>query len=206
VHVARGFTAYQHYAAVADLPAAVNRQVAAAHDRRGGREAGDGTPALVVAPAVDAQYRGDDAPRDELARTLQARTLARLDSYADGYDVPVLVTRTADDAFTAPVAATARHHLAAEQTRFGPRFVGDEFETLCYPVGDGSAFQTTIAYWRELLGARADAVGYQPSPAGAPGPGDAGAGDVGTARTVDGQATMGADPLLDAWTASAGGR
>ena len=84
----------------------------------------------------------------------------------------------------------------------GPRFVGDEFETLVYPVGDGSYYQTTFAYWREILATRADQVGLEPAtPPQQP-------DDIGTGVTVDGStATLTTDPLLDAWTgaASAGG-
>jgi hypothetical protein len=87
------------------------------------------TPALIVAPAVDTQYRADDTLGETHAKTLQARTLARLTTYADGYDIPVLVTRAQRDDFTAPVATTADHHLECEQTRMGPRVVGEDFET-----------------------------------------------------------------------------
>ncbi len=100
IHVARGFTAYQHYGAVCDLPTAVNQSIQEStddtgmHDRQStGRDehASPQTPSLIVAPAVDAQYRGDDTLSESHAATLQARTLARLATYADGYDVPVLV-------------------------------------------------------------------------------------------------------------------
>jgi hypothetical protein len=62
------------------------------------------TPILIVAPAVDGQYRADYTLSETHAKTLQARTLARLVTYADGYDIPVLVTRGQCDDFTAPVA------------------------------------------------------------------------------------------------------
>jgi len=51
------------------------------------------TSALIVAPAVDAQYRADDTLGKTHAKTFQARMLGRLSTYADGYDIPVLVTR-----------------------------------------------------------------------------------------------------------------
>jgi hypothetical protein len=35
----------------------------------------------------------------------------------------------------------------------GPRFEGDEFETLVYEL-DGDWVQTTIAFWQEVLQAR----------------------------------------------------
>ena len=212
IHVARGFTAYQHYGALCDLPTAVNQfvQQATAADAVATRrkrqnheqETSPHTPSLIVAPALDAQYRGDDTLGGEHARTLQARGLARLSTYARGYDVPVLVTRTTDDDFTAPIQTTANQHLCCEQTSMGPRFVGDEFETLVYPVDGGTYYQTTFAYWRKMLGARADQVGLQP--ASLPTPGDAGGTtDVGTGVMTDGtNTTLTTNPLLDAWAST----
>jgi hypothetical protein len=217
IHVARGFTAYQHYGAVCDLPGAVNRSIRDAtatskteiRERRaanGDANASRHTPSLVVAPAVDAQYRADDTLSEAQAETLQARALARLATYAEGYDVPVLLTRTADDEFTAPVETAADHRLECEQTRMGPRFVGEDFETLVYPVDDGAYYQTTFAYWRDLLSARATQIGVEPTAPSASAPGDNTAG-VGTGTTADGgTAPLTASPLRDAWTASTGGR
>jgi hypothetical protein len=137
IHVARGFTASQHYGAICDLPTAVNKsiQTSTADARAAGRGApgrdedtSPHTPALIVAPAVDAQYRADDTLGETHAKTLQARTLARLATYADGYDIPVLVTRAQRDDFTAPVATVADNHLECEQTRMGPRVVGSRAE------------------------------------------------------------------------------
>jgi len=100
--------------------------------------------------------RADDTLGETHAETLQARTLARLATYADGYDIPVLVTRNERNEFTEPVATVADHHLECEQTRMGPRVVGEDFETLVYPVDDGAYYQTTFfAYWQQLLAARA---------------------------------------------------
>lgn len=224
VHVARGFTAAQHFSAVCDLPAAVNRsiQTADSDTRTRGRLPSDGErrdgqssdrdgdpkpqlPSLIVAPAVDAQYRADDSLGTAHAETLQARTLARLRRYADGYDVPVLLTRTDRAEFTAPIDAAADQYLECERTRLGPRFVGNDFETLVYPVGDGAYYQTTFAYWQQVLDARARQVGLKPAtdsqstkkPAG-----------VGTGVRTDGESVaIAADPLGDAWTAAGtGGR
>ncbi|WP_436927602.1 hypothetical protein [Halosimplex amylolyticum] len=218
VHVARGFTAYQHYGALCDLPAAVNRHIQATTSidpfatptRNEDHSPADAdapaqTPSLVVAPAFDAQYRADDTLGDAHARTLQARGLARLREYATGYDVPVLLTRTTADEFTAPIETIADRHLECEQTKLGPRFVDGEFETFVYPVGDGAYYQTTFAYWRQLLDARASAVGLAPAGPAQPDTDDA----VGQGVTVDGAAqSLTADPLLDAWTGpvGAGGR
>ncbi|GAA0541117.1 hypothetical protein GCM10008994_15240 [Halorubrum ejinorense] len=211
IHVARGFTAYQHYGAVDNLPTAVNHAiqksttVTSTSGRQSSTHSEDSsthTPSLIVAPAVDAQYRSDETLSEQHAETLQARTLARLATYADSYDVPILVTRSTIDEFTASVATAAKHHLECEQTRMGPRLVGDEFETLVYSVDDGSYYQTTFAYWRQLLAARATQVGLEPatpsSSTSTP------AGDrIGV--TADGETTsLTASPLLDAWTAPGG--
>ncbi|WP_180271701.1 hypothetical protein [Halorubrum persicum] len=212
IHVARGFTAYQHYGAVCDLPTAVNTaiQMSTADARAAGRRAlgrdedpSSHTPALIVAPAVDAQYRADDTLSETHAKTLQARTLARLATYAEGYDIPVLVTRNERNEFTEPVATVADHHLECEQTRMGPRVVGEDFETLVYPVDDGAYYQTTFAYWRQLLAARATQVGVEPT---TPAPSTPTPEGVGTGVTADGETVAPtADPLLDAWTATGTG-
>ena len=214
IHVARGFTAYQHYGAVCDLPSAVNKsiQMSTADAGAAGRGApgrdedtSPHTPALIVAPAVDTQYRADGTLGETHAKTLQARTLARLATYADGYDIPVLVTRNERNEFTEPVATVADHHLECEQTRMGPRVVGEDFETLVYPVDDGAYYQTTFAYWRQLLAARATQVGVEPT---TPTPSTPTPEGVGTGVTADGETVAAtADPLFDAWTASGtGGR
>ena len=211
IHVARGFTAYQHYGAVCDLPTAVNKSIQMS--TTDARAAGQGepsrdedtsphTPALIVAPAVDAQYRSDETLSEQHVETLQARTLARLVTYADSYDVPVLVTRSTIDEFTAPVATAANHHLECEQTRMGPRLVGDEFETLVYPVDDGAYYQTTFAYWRQLLATRATQVGLEPA---TPSSSTSNPAGVGTGVTADGETTsLTTSPLFDAWTAPRG--
>ena len=212
IHVARGFTAYQHYGAVCDLPTAVNKSIRMSTTDAGATGRGapsrdedtsTHTPALIVAPAVDAQYRADDTLGETHAKTLQARTLARLATYAEGYDIPVLVTRNERNEFTEPVATVADHHLECEQTRMGPRVVGDDFETLVYPVDDGAYYQTTFAYWRQLLAARATQVGVESTTPAPPTP-----EGVGTGVTADGETVAATtDPLLDAWTATGtGGR
>ena len=214
IHVARGFTAYQHYGAVCDLPTAVNKSIRASTADSGAADRGQPsrdddtsphTPALIVAPAVDAQYRADDTLGEAHAETLHARTLARLATYADGYDIPVLVTRNERNEFTESVATVADHHLECEQTRMGPRVVGEDFETLVYPVDDGAYYQTTFAYWRQLLSARAMQVGVEPT---TPAPSTPTPEGVGTGVTADGETVAAtADPLLDAWTATGtGGR
>ncbi len=126
-------------------------------------------------------------------------------TYADGYDIPVLVTRNERNEFTEPVATVADHQLECEQTRMGPQVVGKDFKTLVYPVDDGAYYQTTFAYWRQLLAARATQVGMEPT---TPAPSPPTPEGVGTGVTADGETVAAtADLLLDAWTASGtGGR
>ena len=213
IHVARGFTAYQHYGAVCDLPSTINQSIQQAtthtsnHDAQapGGDDESDPcTPSLIVAPAIDAQYRADDTLSETHAETLQTRTLAKLTAYASAYDVPVLVTRSKHDSFTTPVETVADHYLQCEQTQMGPRLTGSDFETLVYPVGDGVYYQTTFAYWRQLLRTRARMVGWEPAKTTQVTPTPR---DVGTGVTADGDSvSLTADPLLDVWTAGVGGR
>nr|WP_221625553.1 hypothetical protein [Halobellus ruber] len=190
IHVARGFTPYQHHTLIADLSARINETL---------REDPSAKPTLIIAPAIDAQYRDADTLSEAQGETLLARSLARLQQYADGYDVPVLVTTTEDGTLTETVRRAAAHELRCEETRLGPRFVGDEFETLVYPAGDGY-YQTTIAYWTQILGARAEQAGLEPSAGAVQSDGPR----VGTGISIEGTATpTSASPLLDAW---AGGR
>jgi len=205
IHVARGFTAYQHFGAVADLADAINHHVqqagredslSARRARRQERpdrkpESSPLTPSVIVVPAVDALYRADDTLGSDQAQTLLTRGLARLRRIADSYDVPVLLTCTDIDDFTAPIESIADHTLTCEQTPMGPRFVGDDFETLVYPVDDGEYYQTTFAYWREILATRAEQVGLQPTGPQTPGGSVADAGQSSPPPTPN--------PLLDAW-------
>ena len=168
INVARGFTAYQHYAAVSDLSAARRQQNqiptgGAKRDADSHGRTQSIKPSLIVVPAVDARYRDEDSLAKSDGKTLQARTLAQLTSYASEYEIPILVTRTTTDEFTEPIAAAADQQIECEQTKMGPRFVGDSFETLVYPVDGGTYYQTTFAYWQQLLAARAKHVGIEPA-------------------------------------------
>jgi len=216
IHVARGFTAFQHFSLMDHLTTAVSKHVrngaavteSEVWEARGevesqNRDRGSEslTPALIVAPDIDALYRRADALEREQAETLQSRSLALLQKYTDGFDVPVLVTRTQEDEFTAPVKTTADHHLRCEITDLGPRFVGDEFETKLYPVGDG-VYQTTLEYWRELLESRVQQVGLSPAPSSPSPPTDTGPGD---GRMMDGSdRSLNPNPLHEALSADRG--
>jgi len=138
VQVARGFTAHQHYTLIRQLPEQI-----------------DDDTALVVCPGFDRFYRDTETYADE-GEDLMLRALATIATVATDYDVPVLVTRSCQDSFTEPLAAAADETIRCEQTKFGPRFVGDDFETLVYPLEDGTV-QTTIAFWRRVLEARVTA-------------------------------------------------
>ncbi|MEF8772463.1 hypothetical protein [Halodesulfurarchaeum sp.] len=135
VHIARGFTAYQHQALVQDAVEPI-----------------DDDTSLVVAPAVDALYRADDI-RGAEPQTLLLQSLSRLARYARDSGLPVLTTRTTADDFSDPVARLADGVIEVEQTTFGPRFRGSDFETLVY-AENGPTMQTTLTYWARILGAR----------------------------------------------------
>jgi hypothetical protein len=148
VHIVRAFTTHQHHT----LLEGVGRWL------RGGTESPFGSPdtsrpAVLVCPALDALYREGEL-RESDSRSLLVRGLAVLGAIARDHDIPVLLTRTRDDDYTAPIDQMATA-IALEQTAFGPRFECPElkFETLVYPVDDGIV-QTTFAFWRDVLGAR----------------------------------------------------
>ena len=131
IEIARGFTAFQHYS----LLDALDTQV-------------EGETALVVLPELDWFYRSDDLHRGEGERMLSAG-VTLVEDFHDHSEVPILVTRTADDRFSRPVRNAADGVIHCELTQQGPRFTGEGFETLVYP-GDGFV-QTTLAYWQRIL-------------------------------------------------------
>lgn len=135
IHVARGFTAFQHHALIRQ---AIDRV--------------DATTVAVVAPAVDAPYRDSDLSR-ERARTLLLRVLAHLARVPRQYNIPVIVSHTGDDTLADAVQELATTTITYRETRCGPRFETDDHETLVYDVGDGWV-QTTLAYWQQVLETR----------------------------------------------------
>jgi len=134
IQVARGFTAYQHAALIENVTELTTPD----------------TP-LVVAPAIDAMYR-DDYGLDGAA--MLRNTVATLTTRCRETDTPLVVTCYRRDAFSEPLAQHIDETIRCEQTRLGPRFVGDDFETLVYPCGDGFV-QTTLAFWTHVLERRA---------------------------------------------------
>jgi hypothetical protein len=146
VRVARGFTPTQHATLVERLPDRVTPETS-----------------LVVLPAIDGQYRGDELPRED-SRELFLRSLATVGRLARERDLPVLVTRRRDDEFGAPAAAAADATVACERTEFGPRFRTEAFETLVYPGEPDGTVQTTLAYWTRILAARDPVHGATANP------------------------------------------
>lgn len=132
IRVARAFTPFQHYALVDDLADAI--------------DPGDG---LVVAPLVDWFYREDEL-RDGEDEAMLAGVLDELAALADRVDVPVLLSRHAATGVGSVVERYVDRRLDCTLTEFGPRFSGDEFETLLFDSPDGTV-QTTLAFWRRVL-------------------------------------------------------
>ena len=148
VHVARAFTTHQHHTLVEQI----HRWFRGDVEGPFGSPSTD-RPAVLVCPALDALYRAGEL-NESASKELLVRALAVLKAAARDQNLPVLVTRTRDDDYAAPIEQAAIT-ISLEQTKFGPRFECDalEFETLVYPVDEGIV-QTTFAFWREILGTR----------------------------------------------------
>lgn len=132
VRVARGFTPFQHYELVDGLDEEVGSETA-----------------LVVLPWIDAPYRDDTLGRGDAAAML-GEVADRLAALTERASVPVLVTLKETDRLIEPFDVLPTHDLLYEATDMGPRFVGDSFETLVYPVDNGGV-QTTLAFWERVL-------------------------------------------------------
>ena len=140
IDIARGFTAYQHAALLETLVERLERGSEADH------------PGLIVVPALDHHYRDTDLYDGE-GKTMLVDALATLAGVARRLEIPVLTTRVRDDTFAEPIANCASQHLECISTGMGPRFIGEQFETLVYPEGNGWV-QTTLAFWEQVLKAR----------------------------------------------------
>lgn len=143
IHVARGFTGYQHYAAIHHLPTQL---------------ADDAT--LIVAPALDYLYRGDDLTRPQ-ATDMLTGLADQLHTITTQRDIPIIVSLETHDDLTTPIESIAADTITCEHTQYGPRFTTDDFETLVYPTPHGT-LQTTITYWRELLTSRVHTRDHHP--------------------------------------------
>ncbi|WP_114578370.1 hypothetical protein [Saliphagus sp. LR7] len=147
IQVARGFTPFQHYALIDELRREIDEETT-----------------LLVVPAVDRFYRENDLRQDE-GEAMLVRVLAMLARCGREHDIPVLVTRSRDDEFAAPIEASAATTIECQSTTQGPRFVADEFETLVYPASHGQ-LQTTLAFWHRIIEAREPL--YEQAPGVAP--------------------------------------
>jgi nicotinamidase-related amidase len=134
IAIARGFTPYQHTALLRELPAQVEEETA-----------------VIVVPEIDYYYRDDVQGAD--GQQMFVRALAAVARAAREQGIPVVCTQTAADGFSEPLEALATDTIEFTETAHGPRFVGQEFETLVYPLGNGWV-QTTLAFWQEILAAR----------------------------------------------------
>lgn len=156
IRVARAFTAFQHYSLLESLETAL----AAVGD------AGE----LVVAPSVERFYADDDLRGGE-GEAMLTRGLESLSALAADHDVPVLVSRgdaggsgaggpgdgaSGEGGLADVVAAHSDAVLECTRTPFGPRFVGEDVETLVYECRGG--VQTTLAFWQRVLRRRHAAV------------------------------------------------
>lgn len=133
LRIGRAFTAYQHVSLVERV---INRVT----PRTGG----------IILPNLSSLYRDDDVP-DHEADAFIGSVADSLAVVADVYDIPVLVTETTADELADTLTTRADRHLQCEQTGMGYRFEGEGVETTVY-WQDG-AWQTTIPYWVELVGA-----------------------------------------------------
>lgn len=131
IDVARAFTPFQHFGIIDDLPPAISDDVS-----------------LLVLPAVDWFYTGDDLRRGEGEEMLTA-VLERVQCLAEQRDLPVLITRHGQAGVNCPVTEYTDARLTCTLTQFGPRFTGSEFETLLFECPGG--VQTTLAFWRRVL-------------------------------------------------------
>lgn len=134
VNIARAQTSTQHYSLVERLTQLV-----------------DDDTSLLITTGYDHFYREHERGH-EGRKDLMVRTLAMTTGAARGHDLPVLMTRRQADEFSEPLANAAADVITYQDTGMGPRFTGEDFETLVYPRRDG--FQTTLEYWRRILAAR----------------------------------------------------
>ena len=132
IDIARAFTPWQHLSLLRDLKDEVSDETA-----------------LVVLPEFDGFYRSDEVSDTEGERML-TEGISLVVDLVDKCEVSALLTRVHRDELSASIPRFADEVIEYELTRFGPRFVGDEFETLIYSVGDG-VVQTTLAFWERVL-------------------------------------------------------
>jgi hypothetical protein len=131
IRVARAFTAFQHYSLIEDLTLEVTEETS-----------------LVVVPAIDWFYANDDLCKGE-GETMLTHALDILSDLAPANDIPVLLSRHSNQGLGTEVEPYCDEVLECTNTRFGPRFEGEEFETLLFDCNNG--VQTTLAFWRRVI-------------------------------------------------------
>ena len=143
----------------------------------------------MVVPALDGLYCEESDLRGghREGREMLLHSLATLRRLAHQHNLSVLVSLLHSSGFSVPITRAARRTIRCGRTRFGPRFTVDDadtdrFETLVYPLGNGMV-QTTLAFWREVLAARAPLYEQAQTTTGALSPG---AGSPRGTQTGDG--------------------
>lgn len=144
VNVARGFTAFQHYSLVEALPETLTNHTS-----------------LVVVPSVDWFYDSDDLCRGE-GEEMLTDALEILDEVAAANNLPVLLTRNSKHGVGERIDGYYSAELECVETRFGPRFTGEDVETLVFECHGG--VQTTFAFWRRVLEQRHASVATEQEP------------------------------------------
>ncbi len=139
IHIARAFTPWQHQSLVQDLTGEITDETT-----------------IAVLPALDWFYRSEDLPQGDDERMLST-VAKRIEVLADRFEIPMLLTLQTNDTLTAPIHDIADQTIRCERTQFGPRFAGEEYETLVYPLENGLV-QTTLAYWKRILANRHPAM------------------------------------------------
>ena len=131
INVARGFTAFQHYSLIKELENVVTDETT-----------------LIVVPAIEWFYAKDELYSNEGEEMLES-ALTRLRELSREYEIPVLISNSESSEFGGLIDQYCDSELTCLQTEFGPRFTGDEYETLVFECNGG--LQTTFAFWRRIL-------------------------------------------------------
>lgn len=132
IQVARAFTPHQHFALVEQLTESV-----------------DGETTILVLPAINTFYAGDEVMTGEGEEMLH-ETLQTLHNIVDEHGIPALITtETCGEALSYVAETYAARTVSCTMTEHGPHFASDTFETLVYP-GNGYV-QTTIPLFQAML-------------------------------------------------------
>lgn len=134
IQVARAFTAFQHYSLIDDLEEAITDDTS-----------------LIVTPSIEWFYTNEDLYSGEGEEMLEC-ALEILEVLCAKYEIPILVSRDGSADSEELVERYCDSELTYIPTEFGPRFSGEEYETLVFKCEGG--VQTTFAFWRRILETR----------------------------------------------------